>query len=362
MKIWKGEVVLSIVFILLSFAAGYIPPVIFLKWIAFVLLIWFVIRKIKKDQKAGNKHQLGKSILMIAIFIGLALASVPLTDVAKAKHNGVLFPFQTIHRSNYYIQEEIKDTFNFSGYIQELELASAHFQTQSDSVLFEGKYFKYLIIKHEPGNSKKKILIIASIHGDEPAGALSIPVLLRNLKEDSGKYADASILILSPMNPVGLAFSSRENEMGCNLNRDYHNPTQAETKRIISEIDKFKPDIILDLHENNGNWKTCIMANSLVSDELGKNLCEDLKTKSIPLAEFAFDTNLEIPGWHKRGSYRKAINYLAGLNDLMRYGEENNIPVITLESDQSLEQKKRIEICTSVVNALIHYDKPIGKL
>lgn len=43
-------------------------------------------------------------------------------------------------------------------------------------------------------------------------------------------------------------------------------------------------------------------------------------------------------------------------------GKKKNIPVITLESDQSLEQKKRIEICTSVVDALIQYDKPIGKL
>lgn len=361
MKFSKGEVILSIVFILLSFAAGYFPPLIFIKWITFVVLIWFVIRKYKRDQKSGVNFLFGKAIRMVSTFIGLAAVSVPITDVAKAKHNGILFPYHTIHRSNYYLQEEIKDTFNFSGYIQDLENASEKFHAQSDSVLFEDKYYKYQIIKHEPDNYNKKILIIASIHGDEPAGALSVPILLRKIEQDSSKYANASFLILSPVNPVGLAFSSRENEMGCNLNRDYHLPTQAETKRIVSEIEKFKPDVIVDLHENNGNWKTCIMANSLVSDELGKFLCDDLKAKSIPLAEFAFDSNLELPGWHKRGCYRKAINYLAGLNDLMRYGEEINIPVITLESDQSLEEKKRIEICSLIVDALIHYDKPIGK-
>lgn len=360
MKFWKSEILLSILFVLLSLAVGYFPLVIFLKWITFVLLIWFVIRKIRRDQKAGVKFRLGKSIRLIIIFIGLAVASVPLTDVAKAKHNAVLFPYQTIHRSNYYIQEEIKDTFDFSGYMQDLESASEKFHPQSDSVLFEEKYYKYQIIKHEPENYKKKVLIIASIHGDEPAGALSIPILLRNIKQDSSKYANTSILILSPINPVGLAFSSRENEMGCNLNRDYHEPTQSETKRIVLEIEKFKPDIILDLHENNGNWKTCIMANSLVSDELGKILCDDLKTKSIPLAESAFDTNLELPGWLKRGSYRMAVNYLAGLNDLMRYGEEIKIPVITLEGDQSLEQRKRIEICTSIFDDVVQYDKSFG--
>ena len=71
------------------------------------------------------------------------------------------------------------------------------------------------------------------------------------------------------------------------------------------------------------------------------------------MAENAFDAQLEMKGWHKRSAYRKMINKFAGLHDLMWYGQTLNVPVITLECDQSLPSEKRISICNITINTIV---------
>ena len=344
---------LAILFILFAVGAGYIAPLIFLKWIAFLVILFLVLRAFLKGRKQeGNTA--GKNLVVgIICIVLLGFISVPITDIAKAKHNSKICPFQKAHMSDYYTQNDLKSPIDFKAYVKELKEAASFLPMISDSVKYENNYYEYFTINFLPEKPTKRIMIIASVHGDEPAGALSIPVLLKELTENGERYKNTAISILCPMNPVGLAFTSRENGCGCNINRDYLTADQVETKHIINNIKAFKPNVIIDLHENNGNWRTCLMANTIVPDALGEKLCKKLTENNIELAENAFDAQLEMKGWHKRSAYRKMINKFAGLHDLMWYGQTLNVPVITLECDQSLPSEKRISICNITINTIV---------
>ena len=216
---------------------------------------------------------------------------------------------------------------------------------------------------HEPKKYTKKILVITSVHGDEPAGALSIPLLLKDITDNPTFYQNTAICIVSPLNPVGLAKTSRENGNGCNINRDFELKTQKETNYIIKVIDVFKPNLVLDIHENHGEFKTCLFANPKVADSFGEIICKDLSKKTIELESEpqGMNDNIMIPnGWSKQSTYERFLKDLVGYGDLNGYGNSNNIAVIALECDQSQSIEKRKSICLSTVKAVINNIKQLN--
>ena len=206
-------------------------------------------------------------------------------------------------------------------------------------------------------NYTKKILIIASVHGDEPAGALFIPLLLKDITDNPTLYQNTAICIVSPLSPVGLAKTSRVNGNGCNINRDFELKTQKETNYIINAINVFKPNLVLDIHENHGEFKTCLFANPKVNDSYGEIICKDLSKNTIELESEpqGMNDNIMIPnGWSKQSTYERFLKDLVGYGDLNGYGNSIDLPVIALECDQSLAIEKRKSICLSVVKAAIN--------
>jgi hypothetical protein len=321
----------------------------------YVLLVTTKIISVYKLKKEQKKVPVSLTILNVIFFIGLGCFLFILKDIFILKGASQRGNFKSIHIND----EEVErngGVFKYTEYISQLKEAASGFTKQSDSIKFENKYYEFLTIKHELKNYTKKILIIASVHGDEPAGALSIPLLLKDIAENPTLYQNTAICVVSPLNSVGLANTSRENGNGCNINRDFELKTQKETNYIIKTIEVFKPDLVLDIHENHGEFKTCLFANSSVPDSYGELICKDLSGKAIELAsEPAGMSNdvLSPKGWSKQSAYERILKHFAGYGDLRGYGNSINLPVIALECDQSLPIEKRKSICLITVKVAI---------
>lgn len=95
-----------------------------------------------------------------------------------------------------------------------------------------------------------RIFISAGIHGDEPAGSLAI---LRLLKSRWFSF-DVEWTLIPALNPAGLARKTRENPQGADLNRDFRDFAEKETRAYRDWIDQREPplqaDLALFLHED----------------------------------------------------------------------------------------------------------------
>ena len=119
-----------------------------------------------------------------------------------------------------------------------------------------------LLLKTEPEVYKKTVLVIGVFHGDEPAGEYLINRYLQERHDTKNR-----ILFIPCLNPDGKEQKTRTNSNGVDLNRNF--PTknwekteksseyyggdtpasEQETQFLIYIIDKYKPDLIITLHE-----------------------------------------------------------------------------------------------------------------
>jgi hypothetical protein len=332
--------------------------------VAFLLYLTLFILKVVqfyKQKKSQGNLPFVKSISSIILFTLLFGFFIFMKDVFIMKSNS-----QIIHKSVHPNVEEVErnlGNFKYEEYMSQLKESASSFSKDIDSIKFENKYYNYFKIKHQPKEFKFKIMIIASVHGDEPAGAQTIPLLLEDIINDSVFYENTELYILSPINPVGLAFISRENGNGRNINRDFELKSQKETNEIIKAIQNQKPDLVLDIHENHGEFKTCLLANNKVSDSFGEVVCNNLKNSGIELATEPVGISNDVPspsGWSKQGLYERLVKYTAGYGVLRGYGNSINLPVIALECDQSLSVEKRKSICLNTIKDVIKNIKQLN--
>ncbi len=94
------------------------------------------------------------------------------------------------------------------------------------------------------------VYISAGMHGDEPAGPLA---LLQ--KMESGWFSgDFHWLVCPALNPGGLAFATRENRQGFDLNRDYLLQQSLEIAAHARWLSSQPvPSLFVSLHED---WET----------------------------------------------------------------------------------------------------------
>jgi hypothetical protein len=111
-------------------------------------------------------------------------------------------------------------------------------------------------------NARKHLYISSGIHGDEPAGPLSV---LRLIEEDQWPN-DISVFLVPCFNPGGFVRNTRENEDGIDLNRDFRARKAALVRAHIAWLEQ-RPrfDLSLCLHED---WE----ANGFYLYELNPDL------------------------------------------------------------------------------------------
>lgn len=93
----------------------------------------------------------------------------------------------------------------------------------------------------------RRLYISAGIHGDEPAGPAA---LLEIFRKDLWPEA-ADLWVCPCLNPTGCARTTRENDVGVDLNRDYRRPVTVEVRAHQAWLER-QPDFdgVVCLHED----------------------------------------------------------------------------------------------------------------
>ena len=175
------------------------------------------------------------------------------------------------------------------------------------------------------GQGPDVTLILATIHGDEPAGTPLVRNLANHIRSHLELANGRTIVLLPVANPDGLAQNTRYNANGVDLNRNFSasNRIEAATagrsalsepeSRVITEIiAEYAPDRIVSIHQRRNDQPGCIDYDGLAGD-LARRMA-----RYCPLPV------------DKLGAQPGSLGSYAGLNLL--------IPIITLEMQTSDSQ------------------------
>jgi protein MpaA len=115
------------------------------------------------------------------------------------------------------------------------------------------------------GQGPDVTLILAAIHGNEPAGTPLVRRLAEHLRQSPHLLAGRTVVLLPAANPDGLAYNSRSNANGVDLNRNFSTANRAnnaefgrtalsepEARAIQQLIRQYSPDRIVSIHQPMG--------------------------------------------------------------------------------------------------------------
>lgn len=118
------------------------------------------------------------------------------------------------------------------------------------------------IVARVLGSGPDKLLILASIHGSEPAGTPLVERLEAWLGEHPDELATRSVAIIRVANPDGFARGERFNSQGVDLNRNFPADNRTERKKhgqaplsepesaaLMRALQSFAPSRVLSLHQ-----------------------------------------------------------------------------------------------------------------
>ncbi|MFO1488222.1 MAG: succinylglutamate desuccinylase/aspartoacylase family protein [Verrucomicrobiota bacterium] len=111
---------------------------------------------------------------------------------------------------------------------------------------------RYVYLGPRGGGDTIRIGIFATIHGDEPEGALALSRFV-NLLESNREIAKGYALFLYPVcNPTGFEDNTRHSRSGKDLNREFwRQSTEPEVRWLESEIWTHAFDGIVTLHSDD---------------------------------------------------------------------------------------------------------------
>jgi murein peptide amidase A len=109
---------------------------------------------------------------------------------------------------------------------------------------------KYALAKFILGEgNRRKALISAGIHGDEPSGVETLCAFIENNKFE--KFTDEWELTFLPcLNPYGYEYGSRENHEGKDLNRLFKEDTPPVEVAFAKSILEKPYELTIELHED----------------------------------------------------------------------------------------------------------------
>ncbi|MHC4425894.1 MAG: DUF2817 domain-containing protein [Planctomycetota bacterium] len=123
-------------------------------------------------------------------------------------------------------------------------------------------------VQHQPimslvlGQGPDVTFIMATIHGNEPAGTPLVRRLSRHLRQHPDLLAGRTVVLLSAANPDGMARDTRHNAHGVDLNRNFEAANRVNSKeygltalsepeaRVIRQlILQYRPDRMVTIHQ-----------------------------------------------------------------------------------------------------------------
>lgn len=193
-----------------------------------------------------------------------------------------------------------------------------------------------ILLERCPEEFKKTVLVIGVFHGDEPDGEYLINRYLQEYNPTQNK-----LLFVPCLNPDGKAKNKRTNANDVDLNRNF--PTsnwekstvkdayyggekpasELETQFLVYILEKYKPDLIITLHEP---YKI------INYDGPAKAIAEEFSK----LTSYSIQSDIGYPTPGSFGTY---------------CGIERNIPTITIE----LPEKEDKELLWKAIKPIFEY-------
>ncbi len=115
------------------------------------------------------------------------------------------------------------------------------------------------------GRGQDVTLILATIHGNEPAGTPLVRQLAKYLQYNPQLLTGRKVVLLPVANPDGMAYNTRNNANGVNLNRNFKTDnrinneesghyalSEPEACAIEQLIRQYSPDRIVSIHQPLG--------------------------------------------------------------------------------------------------------------
>lgn len=188
----------------------------------------------------------------------------------------------------------------------------------------------------------KTVLIIGSVHGDEPQGKFLIENYINSLSKDEISGIKNNLLFIPCLNPDGIELKTRQNANEIDINRNFPTKNWArepfaseyfggeaagseiETRFIIEILEEFSTNIILTFH---APYK--VVNYDGPAEEIAQKISEII---NYPIQE---DIGYSTPG--SFGTYA---------------GIERGIPTITLELDEKTDVKELINPVGKIFNYL----------
>ena len=202
----------------------------------------------------------------------------------------------------------------------------------------------------------KTLLVLAGVHGDEPAGLLAVPSILEAWSSERVR-----LVVITPVNPVGAAKGTRGNGGGHDINRDFVRFATPEARAVRDVFARERPDFVLSLHEGPQTG-TFMFANRFVETALAHALCAALGAGGTVLAtRDYFGLRLRPPGLSPSTPTMRAVWKLGALalrkQASIAYSEERGVPEIVLESssqmaDEAARVRPHVDLVAALSNAM----------
>jgi protein MpaA len=205
---------------------------------------------------------------------------------------------------------------------------------------------RYVYLGPKGGGETIRIGIFATIHGDEPEGALALTRFVAAL-EKNPELAKGYCLFLYPIcNPTGFEDNTRHSRNGKDLNRQFwQDSTEPEVKLLETEVWTHAFDGIINLHADD-------TSEGVYGYVAGAVLSENLLEPALRNAEQFLPRNRErqIDGFAARnGIISQSFNgVLRAPHNLQRPPFE-----ITLETPQKASLHRQVEAFSAALQTIL---------
>jgi hypothetical protein len=136
---------------------------------------------------------------------------------------------------------------DYARFVEEVESLSDSLRLEVANLGRVGDY-PLLCCRLQSGGARRRILISAGTHGDEPAGPAAALQFLRQCR--GPHLQDFSFLVLPCINPHGYVHRTRENRDGRDINRSFAGEGTPESDLVRELLTGESFDLLLDLHED----------------------------------------------------------------------------------------------------------------
>lgn len=110
-----------------------------------------------------------------------------------------------------------------------------------------------------------RVLLLAGQHGMEPSGSEALLILLRELALGQAG-SGMEVLLIPAANPDGLERGRRVNCNDVNISTDFALLSQPESRALSSVLLRFKPHLVLDVHESAVYKKRTLGSQGYLTD------------------------------------------------------------------------------------------------